>query len=141
RSSARTLAPLSAALPPLPSARRGEVAQLVEHTTENRGVAGSIPALATHVFPASYQLAPEPRQKRFRRLESKTARKPAHDRGSCAALRMHRGPTARRHDRALTSAANGRERPVATNPETRAWVLSDHRGKPRWADCLTCPPT
>jgi hypothetical protein len=24
----------------------GEVAQLVEHTTENRGVAGSIPALA-----------------------------------------------------------------------------------------------
>src|SRR3954468_6318439 len=25
---------------------RGEVAQLVEHTTENRGVAGSIPALA-----------------------------------------------------------------------------------------------
>jgi hypothetical protein len=26
---------------------RGEVAQLVEHTTENRGVAGSIPALAT----------------------------------------------------------------------------------------------
>jgi hypothetical protein len=27
--------------------RPGEVAQLVEHTTENRGVAGSIPALAT----------------------------------------------------------------------------------------------
>ena len=27
--------------------RFGEVAQLVEHTTENRGVAGSIPALAT----------------------------------------------------------------------------------------------
>jgi hypothetical protein len=26
--------------------RPGEVAQLVEHTTENRGVAGSIPALA-----------------------------------------------------------------------------------------------
>ena len=26
---------------------RGEVAQLVEHTAENRGVAGSIPALAT----------------------------------------------------------------------------------------------
>jgi hypothetical protein len=25
---------------------RGEVAQLVEHTAENRGVAGSIPALA-----------------------------------------------------------------------------------------------
>jgi hypothetical protein len=25
---------------------RGEVAQLVEHTTENRGVAGSNPALA-----------------------------------------------------------------------------------------------
>jgi hypothetical protein len=25
----------------------GQVAQLVEHTTENRGVAGSIPALAT----------------------------------------------------------------------------------------------
>ena len=25
----------------------GEVAQLVEHTAENRGVAGSIPALAT----------------------------------------------------------------------------------------------
>src|SRR4051812_25852489 len=33
--------------PPLPSCARGEVAQLVEHTTENRGVAGSIPALAT----------------------------------------------------------------------------------------------
>jgi hypothetical protein len=31
---------------PLPSSRAGEVAQLVEHTTENRGVAGSIPALA-----------------------------------------------------------------------------------------------
>ena len=29
-------------------APRGEVAQLVEHTAENRGVAGSIPALATH---------------------------------------------------------------------------------------------
>ena len=28
--------------------RRGEVAQLVEHTAENRGVAGSSPALATH---------------------------------------------------------------------------------------------
>src|ERR1044072_4688302 len=28
-------------------AARGEVAQLVEHTAENRGVAGSIPALAT----------------------------------------------------------------------------------------------
>ena len=27
--------------------RSGEVAQLVEHTAENRGVAGSIPALAT----------------------------------------------------------------------------------------------
>ena len=27
--------------------RLGEVAQLVEHTAENRGVAGSIPALAT----------------------------------------------------------------------------------------------
>ena len=27
--------------------RRGEVAQLVEHTAENRGVAGSSPALAT----------------------------------------------------------------------------------------------
>ena len=27
--------------------RRGEVAQSVEHTAENRGVAGSIPALAT----------------------------------------------------------------------------------------------
>ncbi len=26
--------------------RRGEVAQLVEHTTENRGVGGSIPPLA-----------------------------------------------------------------------------------------------
>src|SRR3954465_1923950 len=28
----------------------GEVAQLVEHTTENRGVAGSNPALATPIF-------------------------------------------------------------------------------------------
>src|SRR5262249_5993477 len=28
-------------------ARQGEVAQSVEHTAENRGVAGSIPALAT----------------------------------------------------------------------------------------------
>jgi hypothetical protein len=33
------------ALTPLDSPR-GEVAQLVEHTAENRGVAGSIPALA-----------------------------------------------------------------------------------------------
>src|SRR5437764_9377179 len=31
---------------PLASARRGEIAQLVEHTTENRGVPGSIPGLA-----------------------------------------------------------------------------------------------
>ena len=30
----------------VPRHARGEVAQLVEHTTENRGVAGSIPALA-----------------------------------------------------------------------------------------------
>ena len=29
-----------------PASLRGEVAQLVEHTAENRGVAGSIPALA-----------------------------------------------------------------------------------------------
>jgi hypothetical protein len=29
----------------------GEVAQLVEHTTENRGVAGSIPALAIRKRP------------------------------------------------------------------------------------------
>ena len=29
---------------------RGEVAQLVEHTAENRGVAGSIPALAIHLM-------------------------------------------------------------------------------------------
>jgi hypothetical protein len=28
----------------------GQVAQLVEHTTENRGVGGSIPPLATRVF-------------------------------------------------------------------------------------------
>ncbi len=32
---------------PLPSARHGEIAQLVEHTTENRGVPGSSPGLAT----------------------------------------------------------------------------------------------
>ena len=31
----------------------GEVAQLVEHTTENRGVAGSIPALGTSLLTAS----------------------------------------------------------------------------------------
>ena len=35
-----------------PASLRGEVAQLVEHTAENRGVAGSIPALA--IFPAGY---------------------------------------------------------------------------------------
>jgi hypothetical protein len=29
-----------------PASLHGEVAQLVEHTAENRGVAGSIPALA-----------------------------------------------------------------------------------------------
>src|SRR3954447_21592185 len=34
---------------------RGEVAQLVEHTTENRGVAGSIPALATPLKAASHR--------------------------------------------------------------------------------------
>ena len=39
-------APASAITPRLPLPPRGEVAQLVEHTTENRGVAGSIPALA-----------------------------------------------------------------------------------------------
>jgi hypothetical protein len=38
--------PLPVAFPPR-SALPGEVAQLVEHTTENRGVAGSNPALAT----------------------------------------------------------------------------------------------
>lgn len=32
-------------------ARLGEVAQLVEHTTENRGVAGSNPALAILLLP------------------------------------------------------------------------------------------
>jgi len=31
----------------LRNAHRGQVAQLVEHVTENHGVAGSIPALAT----------------------------------------------------------------------------------------------
>ena len=31
----------------LASRRQGEIAQLVEHTTENRGVPGSIPGLAT----------------------------------------------------------------------------------------------
>jgi hypothetical protein len=31
----------------MPFRAPGEVAQLVEHTTENRGVAGSNPALAT----------------------------------------------------------------------------------------------
>ncbi len=35
-----------AAPPPRAGKRRGEVAQLVEHTAENRGVAGSSPALA-----------------------------------------------------------------------------------------------
>src|SRR3954447_2036383 len=34
----------------------GEVAQLVEHTTENRGVAGSIPALA--IWPAAPRRLP-----------------------------------------------------------------------------------
>src|SRR4051812_21649649 len=34
----------------------GEVAQLVEHTTENRGVAGSIPALAIDEGPANRRL-------------------------------------------------------------------------------------
>ena len=33
---------------------RGEVAQLVEHTAENRGVAGSIPALA--ITPSRFRL-------------------------------------------------------------------------------------
>jgi hypothetical protein len=37
---------MNAALPGAPSSR-GEVAQLVEHATENRGVASSILALAT----------------------------------------------------------------------------------------------
>jgi hypothetical protein len=32
-----------------PASLRGEVAQSVEHTAENRGVAGSIPALATSI--------------------------------------------------------------------------------------------
>src|SRR5438045_4359847 len=48
--------------PPRGSARRakvadlqgfGEIAQLVEHTTENRGVLGSIPSLATPLFACS----------------------------------------------------------------------------------------
>jgi hypothetical protein len=33
-----------------PASPQGEVAQLVEHTAENRGVAGSIPALATAIY-------------------------------------------------------------------------------------------
>src|SRR5581483_12336094 len=37
---------LLSARPPLDWPSRGEVAQLVEHTAENRGVAGSSPALA-----------------------------------------------------------------------------------------------
>ena len=43
-------------------AHSGEVAQLVEHTTENRGVAGSIPALATTTTTATSS----PRSRRSR---------------------------------------------------------------------------
>jgi hypothetical protein len=37
----------------LASRGQGEIAQLVEHTTENRGVPGSIPGLATFELPAN----------------------------------------------------------------------------------------
>jgi hypothetical protein len=39
------------------SARLGEVAQSVEHTAENRGVAGSIPALATLPLEVRFRFA------------------------------------------------------------------------------------
>src|SRR5579884_1290594 len=38
---------------PLASAPTGEIAQLVEHTTENRGVPGSIPGLAIVMGPST----------------------------------------------------------------------------------------
>ncbi len=42
---------------PLRSRAQGEIAQLVEHTTENRGVLGSIPSLATHESTATLHLS------------------------------------------------------------------------------------
>jgi hypothetical protein len=52
---------LSSVLDTLESASlRGEVAQSVEHTAENRGVAGSIPALATRDRRNSNQGWPTP---------------------------------------------------------------------------------
>ena len=40
----------------LASRGQGEIAQLVEHTTENRGVPGSIPGLATSRISCKSQL-------------------------------------------------------------------------------------
>jgi hypothetical protein len=50
---------------------RGEVAQLVEHTTENRGVAGSIPALAIRCCSAFVPVR-EPRPPRVRSVAEGT---------------------------------------------------------------------
>src|SRR5207247_422212 len=46
-------------LRPLPSSPLGEIAQLVEHTTENRGVPGSSPGLAIHERPAKPLFQPQ----------------------------------------------------------------------------------
>ena len=48
---------------------RGEVAQLVEHTAENRGVAGSSPALAIASFPAVARRAKAHQPGRRRRAQ------------------------------------------------------------------------
>ena len=51
-------APAARRLPAKLSPRPGEVAQLVEHTAENRGVAGSIPALAISAAKSGRRFAP-----------------------------------------------------------------------------------
>ena len=121
-------APMMATFLSLPSATareatlrcRGEVAQLVEHTAENRGVAGSIPALATpHSYgvPRCRACAPG---RASRRPGARAVRRP---RTSARFDRTQRGSPAgpRRfgHARARTSgpcrrASRARDRPPRT---------------------------
>ena len=76
---------------------RGEIAQLVEHTTENRGVLGSIPSLAISKDACTwlgvagvietYEVAPTPRNQRQIRVSTTTRQLQIADRALSGAER------------------------------------------------------
>ena len=72
---------------PSPRLSYGEVAQLVEHTTENRGVAGSIPALA---IAFQSQMRRPPRRRICAQVNARSTRgvepRPCDQCGACGAL-------------------------------------------------------